>query len=343
MTTYGDARRRRSGPPPYDGDALVIGLLNNMPDAELENTEKQFRDLLGAASAGIPLRLRLLTLPAVPRCDAARTRILERYEDIAALAGEHFDGLIVTGTEPRARSLTEEPFWPAFVRLVDWAEEHTVSTIWSCLAAHAAVLYLDGIERRAYASKLSGVFECEKPADHHPFVADQPSRWLAPHSRYNGLAEELLAAKGYRILLRSADTGPHMFVRRRRSLFLFLQGHPEYDRHALHREYRRDVGRFLRGRSERYPEIPCNYFDADTTAGLAEFRTLAMRNRCRELVAEFPAIDDAAIVQNWSAAAVALYRGWLTYLCRERAPLGSRLFHSRGKRQAVLAPMASMG
>jgi homoserine O-succinyltransferase len=317
----GVAAGRKSGLPSSDGDALVIGLVNNMPDAELENTERQFRHLLEAASPGLSVRLRLLALPEVPRSGAGQAQIRDRYVDVAALAGERLDGLIVTGTEPRAHHLTEEPFWPGLVRLVDWAEEHTCSTIWSCLAAHAAVLCLDGIERQPFGNKLSGVFECEKSAD-HDLVPGQPSRWFVAHSRHNGLAEKLLAARGYRILCRSPETGPDMFVRQGRSLFLFLQGHPEYDRHALHREYRRDVGRFLRNRSDRYPEIPSNYFNAATMAGLAEFRTRAMRDRCPELVAEIPVIADGAIVQSWVAAAVALYRGWLTYLHAERTRSG---------------------
>jgi homoserine O-succinyltransferase/O-acetyltransferase len=341
--TIGDtALGRKPGLPPSDSNALVIGLVNNMPDAELGNTEKQFRDLLDAASSGLPVRLRLLALPEVPRCDAGRAQILEGYDSITALADERIDGLIVTGTEPRARSLAEEPFWPALARLVDWAEEHTASTIWSCLAAHAAVLYLDGIERHAYSGKLSGVFECEHPTDRHPLVADPPSPWCVPHSRHNGLAEDMLASRGYRILFRSPETGPDMFVRQRRSLFLFLQGHPEYDRNALHREYRRDVGRFLRGRSNRYPEIPRNYFDADTMADLAEFRAVALRRRCPELVAKFPPIADAAIVQSWSAAAVALYRGWLTYLYAERARSGLRPSHLRSNGRLALTQSAGM-
>ena len=336
-----DAALRRKPDLPPSTDALVIGLVNNMPDAELENTEKQFRELLAAASHGLSVQLRLLALPEVPRSDAGRAHILEFYEDITVLADEHIDGLIVTGTEPRARSLTEEPFWPALGRLVDWAEEHTESTIWSCLAGHAAVLYLDGIERHPFSNKLSGVFECEKPTDHHLLVADQPPRWFVPHSRHNGLAEDILASRGYQILLRSRETGPDMFMRQRRSLFLFLQGHLEYDRHALHREYRRDVGRFLRGRSDRYPEIPRNYFDADTLARLEEFRAVAHRKRCPDLAFEFPPIADVAVFQSWSAAAVSFYRGWLTqlYLDRRRSRLPSFRLRSTGR----LSPAQSVG
>lgn len=337
ITINSRALREQGG----DRDALVVGLVNNMPDAELGNTEKQFRDLLRAASFGLPVRLRLLTLPGIPRSDATRAQLSGCYDDITALADEHIDGLIVTGTEPHAHSLRDEPFWPALSRLVDWAEDHTYTAIWSCLAAHAAVLHLDGVERRTYADKLSGVFACEKPLE-DPLVPDQPSQWFVPHSRHNGLPEDMLAARGYRILLRSAETGPDLFTRHGRSLFLFLQGHPEYDRHSLHREYRRDVGRFLRGRSDRYPEIPRSYFNADAMALLAEFRTVALRKRSPELLAEFPALGDAAIVHSWPSAAVALYQGWLTYLCNERARCAVHQSRSRSDGGLYLSPIAGM-
>jgi homoserine O-succinyltransferase/O-acetyltransferase len=207
------------------------------------------------------------------------------------------------------------------VRLVDWADENTVSTIWSCLAAHAAVLYLDGIERHRLHSKLSGVFKCETSAEHH-LVQAQPAEWFVPHSRYNGLGEDILAVRGYRVLSQSSETGPDIFVRQNRSLFVFLQGHPEYDRNTLYREYRRDVRRFLHRRSDCYPEIPRSYFDADTTGIFAEFRARALRNRCPELATEFPAIADLAIMHSWSSVAVALYRGWLAYLYAARLQLG---------------------
>jgi len=56
-----------------------------------------------------------------------------------------------------------------------------------------------------------------------------------------------------------------MFVKERKSLFLFFQGHPEYDADSLPREYRRDVGRFLRSERESYPGMPKGYFDEATT------------------------------------------------------------------------------
>ncbi len=85
-----------------------------------------------------------------------------RYADIADLGRLHIDGLIVTGAEPIAATLPEEPFWNDLTAIIDWAEANTRSAIWSCLAAHAAVLHLDGIERQRLDAKCSGIYDCAK-------------------------------------------------------------------------------------------------------------------------------------------------------------------------------------
>ena len=229
------------------------------------------------------VRLRFFSLPELPRSEAGRSHISQHYEDISELWTSHLDGLIVTGTEPRAPALADEPYWPTLTKLVDWADDHAISTIWSCLAAHAAVLHLDGIRRRAFREKLSGVFDCTKAAD-HAIVDGAPSRWRVPHSRYNELPEDALASSGYRILSRLPGTGADMFVKQRKTLFLFVQGHLEYDPGALLREYRRDVRRFLAGERDSYPEMPCGYFDEDAAAALAAFRRQALGNRSVDLL-----------------------------------------------------------
>ncbi|MGA7761824.1 MAG: homoserine O-succinyltransferase, partial [Candidatus Binataceae bacterium] len=199
-------------------DPIVIGLVNNMPDAALQTTERQFRELLFAASNN-SVCLRFFSLPELPRTEAGRSHISQYYEDISELWTSHLDGLIVTGTEPRAPALTDEPYWPTLTKLVDWVDEHTISTVWSCLAAHAAVLHIDGISRRAFRGKLSGVFDCTKATD-HTIVDGAPSRWRVPHSRYNEVPEDALASNGYRILSRLPGTGADMFVKQRKTLFL---------------------------------------------------------------------------------------------------------------------------
>ena len=293
---------------------LVIGLVNNMPDAAFWMTEGQFRILLySAMPQGAALEIRRFTMPGVPRSAKMKAEIAERYEDIDALWNSRIDGLIVTGLEPRAPSLKDEPYWPTLADLIDWAAEHTRSAIWSCLAAHAAVLHLDGIERQPYAEKLLGLFACEKTLGLKTLSA-MPPRWAFPHSRYNGLATEKLRAHDYRILSSSYATGADIFEKHGRSRFLFLQGHPEYDAGALLREYRRDVRRFLDGKRESYPNMPVGYFGSDDETGFADFREQAVQNRNPEMLGRFPEVSESSLAWHWHEPAIQFYNDWLCHL-----------------------------
>jgi len=295
-------------------EPIVVGFVNNMPDAALRTTERQFRELLSAASWNLSVRLRFFSLPDVPRSEAGRLHVSENYADVSELWSSHLDGLIVTGTEPRASALPDEPYWGSLAKLVEWAEDHTWSTVWSCLAAHAAVLHTDGVNRRLLAHKLSGVFECVKATD-HAILAGIPSQWRVPHSRQNELPEEELAAKGYRILSRSAEAGTDIFIKQKKSLSVFVQGHPEYDPGALLREYRRDIGRFLSGERDSYPDMPRGYFDADMAAAFTGFQKEALANRNIDLLSKFPVGHaEGQLDHPWRAMAVRMYANWLSYL-----------------------------
>ena len=50
-------------------ERVNLALINNMPDAALEDTELQFFELLDIASGDIPVVLKLYSLPGVPRTD----------------------------------------------------------------------------------------------------------------------------------------------------------------------------------------------------------------------------------------------------------------------------------
>jgi len=169
------------------GDAvLTIGLINNMPDSALQATERQFTRLLEGAAGNHRVHLHCFSLPSVKRSQPAKSRVDRQYADIADLGRLKIDGLIVTGAEPSAATLPEEPFWQELTGIIDWAEANTRSTIWSCLAAHAAVLHLDGIERQRLNAKCSGVFDCAK-IDDHWLTENVPSPLKVSHSRLNAL------------------------------------------------------------------------------------------------------------------------------------------------------------
>jgi homoserine O-succinyltransferase len=311
------------------GRELTIGLVNNMPDAAFAATERQFLDLIAAVTPDTLVRFKLFSIPEVPRAAAMREHIASRYRDVAKLLDTRLDGLIVTGTEPRAAKLTNEPYWPAIANLVDWARDNAASTIWSCLAAHAAVLHADGIERQPLEQKLFGVFDYDAIAA-DPLMVGM-TRLAVPHSRYNDVPAEALTTCGYRLLAISETAGVDTFTREERggSLFVFFQGHPEYDANSLTREYRRDIGRYLRGERAHYPAAPQGYFNEDAIVVADDFRHRAIRDRHPELLADFPLTEMEAGLDNaWRGSATGLYRNWIDELRRRQS-----------KRRAPAAPV----
>ena len=266
----------------------------------------------------VVVRLRLFSSPDVPRSEAGQRYLSTSYSDIAELWNSRLDGLIVTGTEPRAPSLMDEPYWIMLTKVADWAERNAVSTVWSCLAAHAAVLHLDGIGRHALDDKRFGVFDCAAVSAHR-LLAGVASPLRIPHSRWNELHADELAAAGYTILTRSPEAGVDTFVKQRASLFVFFQGHPEYDERALLREYRRDIGRFLRGQRENYPALPHGYVDACAAEALEAFRQQAQSQRREELLDRFPAaLVERRLQPMGNQAAARIYANWLAHLVAQK-------------------------
>ncbi|HVY14535.1 MAG TPA: homoserine O-succinyltransferase [Rhodopila sp.] len=299
---------------------IVIGLVNSMPGEARKHTEQQFRSILSAACLNAAVELRFYSLDTVMpaltqgRCGEAR------YEDSSRLETAVPDALIVTGAPPQAAALVDEPYWRKLTELVDFAVDHAVPTMWSCLAAHAAVLYLDGIERRRLPGKLSGLYDFARTEAAHPIVADMPRRWRVPHSRYNELPEDELLRHGYRVLSRSDDGGVDLFIKEVTALFVFCQGHPEYDAQTLLREYRRDVRQYLACQRDDYPAIPHGYFGPEATAVLTAFRERAMRERSADLSAAFPTEACLAnLGHGWHGLAVNLYANWLGLVMQRKA------------------------
>jgi homoserine O-succinyltransferase len=110
------------------------------------------------------------------------------------------------------------------------------------------------------------------------------------------------------------------FVKQRGSLFVFFQGHPEYEAVTLLLEYRRDIGRFLRSERETYPDMPEGYFDLETVRTLTALRERALVDRREELLSEFPIASAATKVNNtWRSAGENLYGNWLKYLHTQKA------------------------
>ncbi len=303
-----------------------------MPASAAEATVRQFETLLRRAGQGIAYRLSCYVLA---RSDVAQCSTLEGHEGVEALYARGADALIVTGAEPRAESLAQEPFWEDFSRLVYWARAHTIGSLWSCLAAHGAAELLSGVLRRRQKQKISGIFACNAtPGDWATQGA--ADKILVPHSRYNGLCQDELEENGYTVSSWSPLIGVDSFWRREPSLFLFTQGHPEYAANTLAGEFRRDALRFLKGTSASFPQIPDNYFSEST------------RNEIALLIANSGELDPSGFVEtldmiikrspptaNWFGDADRLYSNWLRAIVTERkqgldSPLPRAVMHRQG-------------
>jgi len=301
-------------------ECIKIALINNMPDAALEDTELQFFELLNAAAEDSLLLVKLFSLPKIPRSDRGQEHLNSFYFGIEDLLSSQFDGVIITGTEPRHSDLRQEPYWSLLADVLDWAEENTASTVLSCLAAHAGVLHSDGIGRHALDDKQFGIFDDRRVSDHVlTSGTSEPMRF--PHSRWNEVREDALTSSGYSVLTKSAEAGVNLFVKKKKkSLFVHFQGHPEYGAGTLWKEYRRDIKRFLRRERPTYPKMPHGYFGDTATRALDEFRETALSHPSEERLAEFPEVDMGDGLESvWRSSAARIYGNWLQYVVAKRA------------------------
>ena len=291
-----------------------------MPPGAAKATESMFRRLLNSGSYGQVVHLRVFAFESLP---GGGNAVPEHYESLARLWGSStenlaIDGLIVTGTEPRASLMEDEPCWPHLQKVCDWAAENTISTIWSCFSSHAAVLHLDGIRRKRMKEKQSGVFQYQKASDHF-LLHDMPMQWSVPHSRFNGLDETELLLSNYQILSHSAELGVDTFAKRhRRSEFLFFQGHPEYDPQTLFGEFSRDCRRFISGESTRNPHMPANYFDKETAEEIESFRNQDLRLTNRMFQPDFVKSVIGKISNNWREPSQQLVGAWISFIAEQK-------------------------
>ncbi len=287
---------------------LHVGLLNMMPDAALEATERQFYRLVGESNPIAQFYMHPFTLPTLSRGEAARAHIAQYYESFDAIRAAGLDALIITGANVSHANLADEPFWDPLIDVIDWAWDNVTSTLCSCLATHAVMQFRHGQTRVRQAHKIWGVFEHHVTDTRHPLVADINTRFDVPHSRWNAVSPAQFEAAGVKVLVESADAGVHLAVSPDGLRTVFFQGHPEYDTISLLKEYKRDLQ--LRGADKQrdFPPFPLRYFNPQAQALLAEF---CSRIQAGETL-DFPESLLLPLLDNtWHDTAEAVIGNWI--------------------------------
>ncbi|MCH9675677.1 MAG: homoserine O-succinyltransferase [Gammaproteobacteria bacterium] len=292
---------------------LHIGLLNLMPDAALQATERQFLRMVGSSNRIAQFYVHPFTIAGVERAGTAKEHVRAHYEDFSELQRAGLDALIVTGANVTEADITREGFWGPLTEVMDWASMNVCSTMCSCLASHAAFKHYHNIDRTHLSEKQWGVFSHRVIAKDHPLLQETNTRFDAPHSRFNDVSKLKMERAGLRVLVDSAEGGVLIATSPDGFRFVYYQGHPEYDVNSLLKEYKREVFRFIGGELTDYPPVPKNYFREEAFVLLTRYRDeLLSAMEAQSPFPAFPEDEIAALVDiTWADTGKAIVNNWL--------------------------------
>ena len=266
-----------------DKTPLRIALVNLMPK-KIE-TETQFARVL--ADAGIDIELTLVLPDTYKPTHVSSDHLEAFYRRFSQIAGERFDGVIVTGAPVEMMPFEEVDYWPELKVIFDWARERTASTFAVCWAGQAALQHFHGVPKRPLPKKRFGVYEHRVLRPTSPLLWRLEGGFSTPVSRHTEVrAEDLPAGAGLEVLAASEEAGLCLVADEDLRLVCMFN-HLEYDAGTLGAEFARDraLGRPI--------SLPVGYFPGDDPA--------------------------AAPAATWADAARRLFGNWVAELERRRS------------------------
>nr|WP_294494404.1 homoserine O-succinyltransferase [uncultured Mediterraneibacter sp.] len=263
---------------------ISIGLLNLMPLKE--DTELQI--LRSLSNTPLQVDVTFVRMTSHVSKNTSTSHIYKFYEPFENIRDKKFDGFIITGAPVERLPFEEVDYWEELKEIMKWTNTNVTSTLHLCWGAQAGIYYHYGINKRELPKKLSGVYRHRVRNRKIPLVRGFDDLFMAPHSRYTEVAQELLEAdERITILADSLQAGVFLCMAEE-GRQIFVMGHPEYDRVTLDAEYKRDLGRGLN------PQIPENYYPEDD--------------------------PENKPVLTWRSHANNLYTNWLNYYVYQVTP-----------------------
>ena len=298
--------------PNQDLPTLRIGLLNLVPDAVLQATERQFMRLVaGYGEANVSVLP--IGVATDHRGGEARQHVQSHYETLESIRESGVDALIVTGANPLTDRLEDEVFWLPMLEVIDWGREQGCSILCSCLAVHAVMQAYFDTPRSRLPQKCWGIYPHAITDPSHRLVQRIQEPWHAPHSHWYSITAEQVEANGGRVLVDSDEAGFLLAVSDPNEQFLLFQAHPEYDSNSLLKEYKRDISQWFANLQEDYPPFPKNYLPAAAQRRLAEYREQIESSRQQGAAQpEFPESELLPHLENrWMLSGVTVFHNWL--------------------------------
>lgn len=294
-----------------DYRGLHIGLLNMMPDAAMEVTERQFFRLIGRSDRIAQFYMHPFTIPGIERSVDAQNYIDQYYETFEEIKANGLDALIITGANVTDSNLMNVEFFDPLREVLDWAFEHVTSVLCSCLSTHAVMQALYNEKRHFMSEKLWGVYTHKISDENHPLTRGINTSFHAPHSRHNAIKREQFEKHNMRILVESEEAGVHIASSQDGLRLICFQGHPEYDRVTLLKEFRRELFRYIDGEREEQPPLPDNYFHENELNNIHDLVENIVQSYSKDLFKDesfIPFIENTwqdsarSIIQNWIGA-----------------------------------------
>ena len=263
---------------------ISIGLLNLMPLKE--DTELQI--LRSLSNTPLQVDVTFVRMTSHVSKNTSTSHIYKFYEAFEEIRDKKFDGFIITGAPVELLPFEEVDYWEELKEIMEWTKTNVTSTLHLCWGAQAGIYYHFGIDKVKLPKKLSGIYRHRVRNRKIPLVRGFDDVFMAPHSRYTEIPQDLLEAdERITILADSLQAGVFLCMADE-GRQIFVMGHPEYDRMTLDSEYKRDMVKGLN------PQIPLNYYPDDD--------------------------PENKPVLTWRSHANNLYTNWLNYYVYQVTP-----------------------
>ena len=263
---------------------LELVILNLMPIKE--DTELELLRML--SNTPLQIKVKFLRIKSHASKNTCQSHLNEHYNIFDDIKNQKFDGMIITGAPLEQIDFEEVSYYEELKQIMDWSKDNVFSTLHICYGAMAGLYHHYKINKLPLEKKLSGVFWHYMLDSKDEIFRGMDDIFLAPHSRHSKIDEDALGKNQDLKILAKSDLAGSYLISSKNKRQVFVLGHPEYSRHTLDNEYKRDIKNGLD------VDIPYNYYKDDNP--------------------ENPPI------LSWRAAANCVYINWLNYYVYQTTP-----------------------